>query len=469
MHFASLEYAVLLTLAFIVTWSNERAPMRLIALLAASYVFYAWWNAYYLLLIVGSSLLDYYVGLKVHASVIKRQRKAWLLTSLVGNLGLLALFKYYNFFAANVAAGLTAMGIDASLPALNVLLPVGISFFTFQSMSYTIDIYRGELKPVDQPLSFLVFVSFFPQLVAGPIVRARQFLPQLAVTPRLDPKDAGRGYFLIALGLLKKAIIADLLAVNLADRIFESPTLYTSAEAVLGVYAYALQIYCDFSAYSDIAIGSALLLGLTLPQNFNAPYRAANLRDFWRRWHISLSTWLRDYLYIPLGGSAGSALATYRNLAITMLLGGLWHGAAWNFVVWGAMHGGGLAFARALQIARGRELTSFWARGLGILITFHFVCLSWIFFRAPNFETAWQVLQTIGALTGGTANVSPMLWALLAAGAMTHIVPDVVHERAEAWTHRLPPLVIGLLLLSTVVAVRYAATANPVPFIYFQF
>jgi len=352
---------------------------------------------------------------------------------------------------------------------LDVVVPVGISFYTFQSLSYTIDIYRGKLEPVDTPLSYLIFVAFFPQLVAGPIVRAADFLPQLRPLPAMSAQQGGRGLFWIGVGLVKKVVIADLLAVNIVDRVFETPARYTSAELLAGVYGYAAQIYCDFSAYSDIAIGSALLLGLTLPVNFNAPYRAHNLQSFWRRWHISLSSWLRDYLYISLGGSRGGAWKTYRNLALTMLLGGLWHGAGWTFVAWGALHGGGLAVTRAFQRATGGGETRGVVRALMIIGTFHYVCLGWIFFRAPSFERAWEILTGLFSFSGGTANVTWLIWALLAAGALTHVVPDRAVHACRDLAVRLPAPVQGLLLVATVVGIQYARTTQVVPFIYFQF
>jgi len=469
MLFNSLEYAILLSVVFVAYFGLAQiGALRLLVLLAASYLFYAWWSPYYLVLIIASSMLDYWVGGAMHHQRDERRRRRLLLVSLVGNLGLLAVFKYFNFFSDSVALALTHFGLPAQRLHLDVVIPVGISFYTFQSLSYTIDIYRRQLEPVQGPLRFLVFVAFFPQLVAGPIVRAADFLPQLIPLPTLSVNQAGRGLFWIGVGLVKKVVIADLLAVNLVDRVFEMPVRYTSAELLCGVYGYALQIYCDFSAYSDIAIGSALLLGLSLPMNFNAPYRARNLQDFWRRWHISLSTWLRDYLYITLGGSRGSAWATYRNLILTMLLGGLWHGAGWTFVAWGALHGVGLALTRAVQRGQ-RAAPRRWLQPLMILITFHYVCLGWIFFRASSFAHAWDVLAGLGQLTGGTANVSPLLWGVLAAGALTHLVPDRWVERGRDLVVWLPAPVQGLLLVGVVIVVRLARTTEVVPFIYFQF
>jgi alginate O-acetyltransferase complex protein AlgI len=470
MLFNSLEYAVLLTAVFVAYWSLAKLNvLRLLALLLASYLFYAWWSPYYLILIILSSTLDYFVGGMLHRSRGQARRKLLLIVSLVGNLGLLATFKYFNFFVDSIGLAAGQLGLSPPDLHLNVVVPVGISFYTFQSLSYTIDIYRGKLEPVRNPLSFLVFVAFFPQLVAGPIVRAADFLPQLQPTPAMSAQQGGRGLFWIGVGLVKKVVIADLLAVNIVDRVFATPARYTSSELLAGVYGYAGQIYCDFSAYSDIAIGSALLLGLTLPVNFDAPYRAHNLQNFWRRWHISLSSWLRDYLYISLGGSRGGDLKTYRNLALTMLLGGLWHGAGWTFVAWGALHGGGLAVTRAFQRATGAGESRGVTRALMIVVTFHYVCLGWIFFRAPSFERAWEVLRGLFSFTGGTANVNWLIWALLGGVLLTHVVPDRAVRACRDLVVWLPAPVQGLLLLATVVGVQYARTAEVVPFIYFQF
>jgi len=469
MQFNSLAYAALLSVSFFLSWALSRAHLpRVVLLLAASYLFYANWRVAYLGLIVASSALDYVVGLRLFRSSDPLVRRRLLLVSLVGNLGLLGVFKYFNFFAHSARAVLLHMGVDLPPVVLDVVVPVGISFYTFQSLSYTIDIYRGALA-VESPLEFFLFVAFFPQLVAGPIVRASDFLPQIKARPFLAPGAGGRGLALIALGLVKKSVIADLLAVNLVDRVFESPQIYTSAELLMGVYGYAAQIYCDFSAYTDMAIGSALLLGFILPQNFDRPYQAINLRDFWRRWHISLSTWLRDYLYISLGGSRGGTWRTYRNLALTMLLGGLWHGAAWTFVVWGAIHGMGLAFTRAFQRRFGDAPGGRLARLVKGLITFHVVCVAWIFFRAEDFPRAWDMLQGLMQRTGGTANITPMLWALLGAALLTHLVPMAAVEGGLRLAGRLPAPVLGLLMVAVVLAVRHAGTSEVVPFIYFQF
>ena len=325
---------------------------RVVILFVASSLFYHAWAAampgpyrYLLALLLATIVLDYYLGLWIERTEQPGRRKALVIISLCSNLGILVFFKYADFFTHDV--------LDLPVRRLHLILPAGISFHTFQSLSYTIDVYRKQLRATRSVIQFATFVLFFPQLVAGPIVRAQDLLPQLDELPALELESATAGLFRIVVGLFKKIALADTLALALVDRVFEAPERFSAIEVIAGVYAYALQIYLDFSAYSDIAIGSAQVLGFTLPENFRTPYRSANLQEFWRRWHISLSTWLRDYLYITLGGSQGAPWRTYVNLIATMVLGGLWHGASWAFVVWGALHGGGLAVTRYFQRARG--------------------------------------------------------------------------------------------------------------------
>ncbi len=331
-----------------------RSLGRIVVLFVASSLFYHAWAAampgayrYLLALLFATIALDYYLGLWIERTEDPWRRKALVVVSLCSNLGVLVFFKYYDFFTQDV------VGLDVE--PLQLILPAGISFHTFQSLSYTIDVYRREVRATRSVIDFATFVLFFPQLVAGPIVRARDLLPQLETLPALELERATAGVFRIVVGLFKKVAIADALALSIVDRVFEAPERFSSLEVLVGVYAYALQIYLDFSAYSDIAIGSAAVLGFTLPENFRTPYRSSNLQEFWRRWHISLSTWLRDYLYITLGGSKGARWRTYVNLSLTMLLGGLWHGASWAFIVWGALHGFGLAITRFFQRAAGND------------------------------------------------------------------------------------------------------------------
>ncbi|HEX4451607.1 MAG TPA: MBOAT family O-acyltransferase [Kofleriaceae bacterium] len=329
----------------------HRALGRVIVLFVASSLFYQAWAVampgayrFLLALLLGTIALDFFLGIWIEATDNHVARKALVIASLVSNLGILFVFKYTDFVTHDV--------LHLGVRRLNLILPAGISFHTFQSLSYTIDVYRKQLRATRSPIKFATFVLFFPQLVAGPIVRAQDLLPQLDDLPILELEQATRGLFRIVVGLFKKIALADTLAISIVDRVFEHPQHFSSIEVLAGVYGYALQIYLDFSAYSDIAIGSAQLLGFTLPENFRTPYRSGNLQEFWRRWHISLSTWLRDYLYISLGGSRGAPWRTYVNLALTMLLGGLWHGASWTFVVWGALHGFGLAITRFFQRSR---------------------------------------------------------------------------------------------------------------------
>ncbi|MEZ5038661.1 MAG: MBOAT family O-acyltransferase [Saprospiraceae bacterium] len=336
---------------------KRQANWRLIYTLAFSLFFYYKSSGIYFLLLILSTLIDFFLGHFIFKADTPLKRKAWLILSLFANLGLLFYFKYTNFFIGTINS---VAGTNWAFQS--IFLPVGISFFTFQTMSYSIDVYRGKLIPLTegikdiksfftQLLDFSFFVSFFPQLVAGPIVRAADFIPQIRQPLQLSERDLGRALLLICGGLFKKAVISDYISINFVDRVFENPALYSGFENLMAAYGYAIQIYCDFSGYSDMAIGLALIMGLRLPENFRLPYQADTIKDFWRRWHISLSTWLRDYLYISLGGSRKGKLRTYLNLMLTMLLGGLWHGASWVFVIWGGLHGMALALDRGLETA----------------------------------------------------------------------------------------------------------------------
>ncbi len=466
MNFHSAQYAVFLCVVFAAFWAaRDWRVLRGVLLLVGSYVFYAGWNELYLLLIVGSTLLDYYVGgaLARTSQDRRARRKTLVTTSVVANLGLLAVFKYYGFFRDNVEATL-----GAHLPELDVLLPVGISFYTFQSLSYTIDIYRGTLQPARGLVEFALYVAFFPQLVAGPIVRASTFLPQLDHRPALGREDLHRGLERIGIGLVKKVAVADVLAVALVDPVFADGSTLGGFAALLGVYAYALQIYCDFSGYSDIAIGSARLFGFEIPENFRRPYLATSIQDFWRRWHISLSTWLRDYLYIPLGGNRGGRWSTLRNLALTMLLGGLWHGAAWNFVLWGGLHGLWLAVGRIWPRVFSRvPLLGPLCAGL---VTFHLVCFAWVFFRAgASFDLALDVLARIAG--GGDLSLpslAPGVVVALLLGLATHLLPRSLERRCSDLLVATPSWAVGAALTLLFGALAWAEVGG-VPFIYFQF
>ncbi|MBN1480532.1 MBOAT family protein [candidate division KSB1 bacterium] len=364
-----------------------------ICLLCFSYLFYAWWFPPFVVFLFLSSYVDFILGNRIVTH--PQHKKLYLTASCIVNLGILGFFKYANFFIENInwLAGLIGFEFQVTNPS--ILLPVGISFYTFQSMSYTIDIYRGNFKPVDSAIDFFLYVSFFPQLVAGPIVRAKDFLPQTRSYTPLDKKILSIAIPLIVFGYFKKVVLADQIA-ELVDDFFRNTdfTNIHSIRAWIVMYAYSFQIFCDFSGYSDIAIGIAYLLGFKFPKNFNNPYFACGFKDFWSRWHISLSTWLKDYLYIPLGGNRKGSFRTYINLMLTMLLGGLWHGASWNFIAWGGLHGAYLIGER--MIRRHENLQnqphSFWGRLVGVFITFHLTTIAWVFFRAQSFSQAFQIL-----------------------------------------------------------------------------
>jgi D-alanyl-lipoteichoic acid acyltransferase DltB (MBOAT superfamily) len=346
---------------------------------------------------------------------------------------------------------------------------VGISFFTFESMSYVIDVYRRDIEPHESYLDYLGFVAFFPHLVAGPIVRPRDLLPQLAGPPRWNPAEGSEGLFLIAVGLVKKVAIGDYLGVNLVDRVFDAPIQYSALECYTALVAYSVQIYCDFSGYTDIAIGSALLLGIRFPKNFDAPYKAVNIQDHWRRWHISLSTWLRDYLYVPLGGNRKGEARTAINMMITMLLGGLWHGAAWTYVVWGGMHGALLVATNWFRKWRNAGEPTAFGRVLGVFLTFNFICSTWIFFRSRTFHDANTLMTQLGTLTTHTPNLPPALLAVLGIGLVSHWMPERWYEGARSGFERLPAPAQGLALFGAAFVLGKMATLEAVPFVYFQF
>jgi D-alanyl-lipoteichoic acid acyltransferase DltB (MBOAT superfamily) len=472
--FNTLLYAEFFAAVFVVSWLLARAgKLRTLFLLAASYAFYARFSVRLLPLIFASSSIDWLLGRAIGRSVEPRERKRWLVLTVILNLGLLGYFKYLRFGVDTARAVLESFGYHPSPLALQIALPVGISFFTFESMSYVIDVYRKDIEPHPSYLEYLAFVAFFPHLVAGPIVRPRDLLPQLARAPVFDAGAASEALFLIALGLVKKIAISDYLSVNLVDRVFDAPVQFSSLECYAAVIAYAVQIYCDFSGYTDIAIGSAALLGVRFPKNFDSPYKATSIQDFWRRWHISLSTWLRDYLYIPLGGSRKGPARTSINLMLTMLLGGLWHGANWTFVAWGGLHGAALAVGRARERARERRGASRegtpWMRGLATLVTFHFVCFAWIFFRSDSFTGASRVLSQLATLTAFHPNLPLPVVAVLAVGLGSHFVPERWYLGLREAFVRLPAPTQGLALFGTAVLLRQIESADAVPFVYFQF
>ncbi len=461
-------FAVVLGLA----WGERSHRRHKLWLLAASYLFYGWWDWRFLSLIAISTIIDYSAGL-LFQTVTDPKRRLWVLRlSLTANLGLLGVFKYFNFFLESASALLGPLGVHLPDRALAIVLPAGISFYTFQTMSYTLDVYRGHLKPVRSLLDFALFVSFFPQLVAGPIVRAADFLPQLVERPRWQNVRVRAHLWLFVVGFIKKSCVADQIA-PFVEQVFGQPHGHGTQAVWVAVGLYAAQIYCDFSGYSDMAIASAGLLGYDLCENFRFPYLAANITDFWRRWHISLSTWLRDYLYIPLGGNRGSRLFTYRNLMLTMLLGGLWHGAAWTFVFWGALHGLALVVHREWRRRRGEPATgstaAVAARRLAAWAgTVYFVCIAWIFFRAGTFLNAATLLRGFVLFdAAGKTSLSPWLILLIAALFALHWLGQhrVLERRVEALPDWLFATGYGTLWALALAFVPLKAE----PFIYFQF
>ena len=461
------------------------------ALMVASCVFYAAWDYRYLALLAAVSLIDYWVANRVFATEKPRARRAWLLVSLVSNLGILGYFKYCDFFIDNLNGVLGAHA--AHIPHLNVLLPAGISFYTFKTMSYTIDVYRRELKPERHLLDYATFVTFFPELIAGPIVRASIFLPQMGRDLRPTVARLGVGASIFLVGLTKKLLIADVLA-KVADPVFATPRLYSGVSLWLGLLAYTFQIYCDFSGYSDMAIGVAKMFGFDLPRNFALPYLSGDVTEFWRRWHITLSTWLRDYLYIPLGGNRRGAVRTYLNLFLTMLLGGLWHGASWNFVLWGALHGAALAVHRAYRGVVGPAGAVPYA--VAAPLTFTFVALCWVPFRCTSFSMTRTVFARLFALDSGGATWLPTLLIPAMALAIVGHALGGLFER-DAAGHGAPRVakilswfdarlltdpisgfyvrfgirtVPGAFLITFwLLTLFYLAPLNTTPFIYFRF
>ena len=472
MLFNTLAYAKFFAVVFVLSWALARYRVaHILFLLGASFAFYAGWDVRFLPLLVGSATIDYFLARIIERETRPKARKAWLVATVVVNLGILGFFKYADFGIATATSIANALGIDISPRLLGLTLPVGISFFTFESMSYVIDVYRKEIPATKSYPRYLLFVAFFPHMVAGPIVRPKDMLPQLDRGPRATSESASRGLFLVAIGLVKKIVIADYLSTNLVDRVFDRPFEFSSLETLVAVYGFAAQIYCDFSGYTDIAIGCALLLGYEFPDNFDRPYRSLDLREFWRRWHISLSTWLRDYLYISLGGSRGGFWGTCRNLMITMLLGGLWHGASWNFVIWGFLHGAALVAGRIWERFRGpsKAKPSIWGQVVRVVATFHFVCFAWIFFRAETFAKAMAVLRQLGEGTFHANNLVPTLLLAIAVAVGGQWLPVSLYRQTREAFARLPAPAQACVLAAIAVVLREAVSAKPVPFIYFQF
>jgi D-alanyl-lipoteichoic acid acyltransferase DltB (MBOAT superfamily) len=440
-------YFVFLVGVFFLYWSASRVrALALGVLLFANYFFYARWNLWYLAIIPIASSCDYFIGLGLQATPNRALRRILVTLSIALNIGLIAF-------------------------ARNWKLSITLSFYAFQALTYTIDLYRRDIQATPSYLAHLAAVSFFPTILAGPITRVSVLVDQFEKRKPLEAGDGGRALFLIGLGLIKKLMIADYLGGNLVNRVFDFPNLYTGAENLIAVYSYTLQLYYDFSGYTDIAIGSALLLGIKLPANFNMPYAAHNIADFWRRWHITLSNWLRDYLYFSLPGLRSKwKIFTYVNLLITMVLGGLWHGQSWNFVIWGALHGLGLVAVRLWQIRTGSKpaASAAW-RFASVFLTVHYVAFAWIFFRAPNLETASAILSRIASGSASFANISTGLWVILVIAILAHYVPKHWYDFSVNLYIRAPFYAQAAALAALVIGLQYVVKYWASTFIYTRF
>lgn len=462
-----LGFFLVFYLVYIIT--KKHVHFRMVYVLLFSLFFYYKAGGLFFILLILSCIINYFFSGFMHRASEKKERKFYLVFIIIINLIILGHYKYTNFFIENIN---TIFSSNFALQ--NIILPIGISFYTFQAISYSVDLYRKEIEPARSFLDFSFYLCFFPQLVAGPIVRAKTFLPQIRQNIVLSKKDASIAIFMILSGLVKKAIISDYISLNFVDRVFDSPLSYSSIENLLAVYGYTLQIYCDFSGYSDMAIGLALLMGFTLPINFDSPYKSTSVTEFWKRWHISLSTWLRDYLYIPLGGNRKGKIRTYINLFLTMLIGGLWHGAAWKFVIWGGLHGLALVveryFKQYVKLPNRRIINI-----ACIIIVFHFVAFCWIFFRAGTFVIADDIISQIRNLHFDLKDWWLIIESyknvliLIVIGFILHFFPQRLANKVKI-TFENTPMGIKAILVGFVFWLVYAtASSGTQPFIYFQF
>lgn len=448
---------------------KKRLWQMMVFVVLFSFYFYYKCSGVFVVLLAATSLVDWSISRLIsRPGRSRRFRRAGVALSLLTSLGILAYFKYANFFLWNINAA-----VGGNFQPLDIILPVGISFYTFQSVSYIVDVYKGRVAPTRTWLEYAFFLSFFPALVAGPIVRADYFIPQIRSNAVATRDEVFTGFWLILLGVVKKAVVADYIA-QYNDLIFTTPGGYTGFENLMGIIGYTMQIYCDFSGYSDMAIGLALIMGFKLARNFNFPYKSRNLTDFWRRWHISLSTWLRDYIYIPLGGNRKGPRRTYINNFATMLIGGLWHGAAWKFVFWGAMHGVGLAVHKASRPWLDRFVDTRAVKALSWLVTMCFVAALWVFFRADSWADSWTVLASVAgdysfARIAAFASAR-MLWLILMVViVVAHCLPTDFWPRAAGWFVRSPWIVKLLIFIIVVQIVLQLRSESVMPFIYFQF
>jgi alginate O-acetyltransferase complex protein AlgI len=487
--FPTIDFAVFFVVVFTASWALRPWPRAWKwMILVASFIFYGWWDWRFVFLLAASVVINQ-GGAALVGRLGSDARRRWaMIGTVVADVGLLGWFKYYGFFSVNVANGLHQLGVGAPLPILQVALPVGISFFTFMGISYVVDVYRGTIGAAGW-LDGAVYLTFFPHLVAGPIVRGSELLPQLR--ERRDPRriDASRAAWLIMAGLAKKVVISSFLASHIVDPVFALPHQHSALEVLFAIYGYAIQIYADFSGYTDIAIGIALLLGFRFPDNFNAPYAAESMQDFWRRWHMTLSSWLRDYLYIPLGGNRGPTWRTALNIFLTMLIAGLWHGAAWTFVAWGAYHGIAQVTGMLRRKARatsGAEVAEGGGGGVAVasrvaapertqaqvwvsrIVTFHLVCLGWVLFRAESFSNAMTVLSRL-AHWGPAPMVTPLVVGAIVVSIASQYVDPRTVARLQGRFSELAPVAQGALLAGGLYLITLLSPPGVAPFIYYRF
>jgi D-alanyl-lipoteichoic acid acyltransferase DltB (MBOAT superfamily) len=485
MLFNSLDFAIFFPLFFIIYWVvAKKLTLRNVFILLSSYLFYGWWDWRFLFLIIASSFVDFFIGKKLYKTENLKSRKLLLLISLVFNLGLLAYFKYTNFFIDSFIESFRFFGGSLDTYTLKIILPVGISFYTFQTLSYTIDVYRKQLKPTNNWLAFFSFVAFFPQLVAGPIERASHLLPQFYKTYKFNYQAMRSGLLLIGFGLFKKMVIADRLAI-VVNQVYNNPTDYSGGSLIIATVFFAFQIYCDFSGYSDIAIGIARTIGFDLMKNFDSPYFSKSITEFWRRWHISLSTWFRDYVYIPLGGSRNGKYKTYLNLFLVFVISGLWHGAAITFIIWGFIHGVIIVIEKAtktfknkfykrIKIEKGNLLESL----LFGFITFIVVDFAWIFFRANSFADAKHIIKHLFDFGKSKSFYDLGLpkheFKLAIISILLLLVFDLIHKKYNAFRllNKMPMLVRSLvyvIIAFSIIVFGVYGEGSVSEFIYFQF
>lgn len=474
MLFPTLNFGLFFLVVFAVSWRlADIKRAQCLFLLAASYFFYGYWDWRFLALLFVSSSINYTAGRMLQGG--NRSRRSVVVVAVVLNLTILGAFKYFGFFIESLSDLLSAFGFERDLLLLEFILPIGISFFTFQGISYVVDVYRGDLDPVDDPIELFLFISFFPQLVAGPIVRASDFLPQLKQPRLLDNETMWFGFTLIVVGLFKKMIVASYLATEVVDQVFAYPEGFSSADLLLGCYAFVVQIYCDFSGYSDIAIGLAALLGFRFRRNFDRPLGATTLQDLWQRWHISLTSWLRDYVYRPLRGKKRGQWHMYRNLFLTMLIAGLWHGASWTFVIWGGLQGAILVIERIVRGAFksvggvGSEFSTFIGGSIGWFITFNTFALTSIFFRASDMSVVTDYFAGLANFDPMAKHWTPFILLLVGGSVGFQFLPGDMSERFARVFRGQGALVAGLALGCGLLLIEMLSPPGVAPFIYFQF